>query len=105
MLIPARYQAAHLLGMQRFLATGSGPVLNTRVQFTALHRDGREFPVELTVWPIQSGQTYRFNAFIHDITERKQADQMKSDFVSFVTHQLRTPLAGIKWLRELAGAR
>jgi len=27
---------------------------------------------------------------------------MKSDFVSFVTHQLRTPLAGIKWMLELA---
>jgi signal transduction histidine kinase len=27
---------------------------------------------------------------------------MKSDFVSFVTHQLRTPLSGIKWMLELA---
>ena len=27
---------------------------------------------------------------------------MKTDFVSFVTHQLRTPLAGIKWMLELA---
>jgi PAS domain S-box-containing protein len=37
-----------------------------------------------------------------DITERKQAEQMKADFVSFVTHQLRTPLSGIRWLLELA---
>lgn len=34
--------------------------------------------------------------------EMKSALQMKSDFVSFATHQLRTPLAGIKWLLELA---
>jgi signal transduction histidine kinase len=27
---------------------------------------------------------------------------MRTDFVSFVTHQLRTPLAGIKWMLELA---
>ena len=27
---------------------------------------------------------------------------MKTDFVSFVTHQLRTPLSGVKWMLELA---
>lgn len=43
-----------------------------------------------------------FVTTLTDITERKQADQMKSDFVSFVTHQLRTPLSGIKWMLELA---
>ncbi len=37
-----------------------------------------------------------------DVTEERKVSQMKSDFVSFVTHQLRTPLAGIKWLLELA---
>jgi len=44
-----------------------------------------------------------------DITDRRAAEQqmqealkMKSDFVSFVTHQLRTPLSGIKWMLELA---
>jgi len=48
------------------------------------------------------GTLLYYEGFMQDITDRKQADQMKSDFVSFVTHQLRTPLAGIKWLLELA---
>jgi PAS domain S-box-containing protein len=93
---------AQIEGYQHFLSTGEGMVLDQRLEVMAKHQQGRQFPVELTIWPIQLGQTYRFNAFIHDISERKQAEQMKSDFVSFVTHQLRTPLAGIKWLLELA---
>jgi PAS domain-containing protein len=56
--------------------TGIGPVLNDRIELTALHRDGREFPVELTVWSIQREQTYDFNAFIRDITERKQTEEV-----------------------------
>jgi PAS domain S-box-containing protein len=37
-----------------------------------------------------------------DVTERKHAESMKSDFVSFVSHQLRTPLCGVSWMLELA---
>jgi signal transduction histidine kinase len=38
-----------------------------------------------------------------DVTQEREISRMKSDFVSFVTHQLRTPLTGIKWMLELAG--
>ncbi len=34
--------------------------------------------------------------------EMERALKMQADFVSFASHQLRTPLAGIKWLLELA---
>lgn len=40
--------------------------------------------------------------FVQDITQRKEAEQLKNDFVSFVTHQLRTPLSGIRWMLDLA---
>lgn len=39
---------------------------------------------------------------LQDVTHERQVSQLKSDFVSFVTHQLRTPLSGIKWMLELA---
>src|SRR2546422_5537692 len=39
---------------------------------------------------------------LHDVTQEREIAQMKSDFVSFATHLLRTPLSGIKWMLELA---
>ncbi len=47
------------------------------------------------------GATIGLTLTFQDVTEEREVSQMKSDFVSFVTHQLRTPLAGIKWLLEL----
>jgi PAS domain S-box-containing protein len=50
----------------------------------------------------KKGKAVRLIGAVSDITERKRAEQMKTDFVSFVTHQLRTPLSGVKWMLELA---
>ena len=70
-IIPEQYRQAHHRGIQHFLVTGGGPVLNRRIEISALHRDGHEFPVELTIWPTKLGTTYKFNAFLHDIQRQR----------------------------------
>ena len=73
-IIPPRHHAAHDVGVRRYLATGEGPILNRRIEITARRRDGREFPVELTVAPARWGGEVVFSAFIRDLTERKEAE-------------------------------
>ena len=75
LLIPPQYRDAHWRGLQRFLETGEGPVLGKRLELSSLHRDGHEFPVELTISAIQLGERWFFNAFVHDITDRKRAER------------------------------
>ncbi len=74
-VVPPEMRDAHRAGLKKFLATGEGPVLGKRIELLALRRDGRVFPAELTISPIQDGDTYRFTAFIQDITERKKAEE------------------------------
>ena len=73
-IVPDRYREAHIRGMNRFLSTGEGSVLNTRIEIFALRRDGSEFPVELTISPIKTADGYEFSSFIRDISNRKRAE-------------------------------
>ncbi|WP_428939288.1 PAS domain S-box protein [Fontivita pretiosa] len=75
-IVPPQHRQAHRQGLKRFLAGGEGHLLNRRIEITALHRDGHEFPVELSISPLRIGDTVQFNAFIHDITHRRQAQQL-----------------------------
>lgn len=75
LIIPNRFRKAHHDGLQQFLRTGKGKILNQLIEHTALRRDGSEFPVEFSVSPLQLGHTYEFSGFIHDITARKESEQ------------------------------
>ena len=74
-IIPQQYREAHNRGLKKFLSTGEGPVLNKRIEITALSRDGREFPVELAISPAKLGDEWTFSAFIRDLTEQKKAQE------------------------------
>jgi len=73
-IIPERYRDAHNKGMKKFLKNGETSVLNTLIEIHALHRDGYEFPVEISVSVIDSADLQEFNAYIRDISERKHAE-------------------------------
>jgi diguanylate cyclase (GGDEF)-like protein/PAS domain S-box-containing protein len=72
-IIPERMRAGHRAGIARHLETGETNVLGRRVEMSALRRDGSEFPIELSVSRLDTASGVRFNAFIHDITERREA--------------------------------
>jgi diguanylate cyclase (GGDEF)-like protein/PAS domain S-box-containing protein len=74
-IIPPSYREAHEAGLARYRATGEGSVLGRRLELEGRHRDGREFPIELTIWALGAGADLSFNALLHDISERRRTEQ------------------------------
>ena len=74
LIVPPRHRDAHHTGMARFLRSRSPGILNRRVEITAVDRTGREFDIELSVWPVESTAGFTFSAFIRDISERRAAE-------------------------------
>jgi PAS domain S-box-containing protein len=75
LIIPTQYRVAHEKGLQRFMKTGTGPMLNRRTELTAVRRSGVEFPIELTVLePLRIGSRRVVHAFLRDISDRRRAE-------------------------------
>jgi PAS domain S-box-containing protein len=112
LIVPRSQREAHSRGLKEFLATGAGPMLNTRTEVMAQHRDGHEFPVELTIWPLETNSGKQFQAFVHDITLRRRAEEeirsknQDLETLLYVTsHDLREPLRAIENFSRLVRDR
>lgn len=65
-------------------------------------KNGEHYVADLNVSPImdKQGQLAFSVGLQRDITQAKEIDRMKTEFVSVASHQLKTPLTGIKWFTE-----
>jgi PAS domain S-box-containing protein len=68
-IVPERH-----LARQTELTSGAGPNRPLALELDALHRDGHEFPIELTVSPLELNGKLTFNAFMRDISGRRRSD-------------------------------
>jgi PAS domain S-box-containing protein len=75
LIIPERHRDAHRKGIERFRATGEGPVLGKRIEIEALRRDGSELTVELEVIPHKASSGWVFCGFIRDITQQRRIEE------------------------------
>jgi PAS domain S-box-containing protein len=78
LLVPPSLREQHKRGLARYLATGEGPILNRRVELSALRADGTEIPIELTVTRIANGGPPLFSGYLRDITERRNLEQRRT---------------------------
>ncbi len=116
LIVPDHLKEAHHGGMDRYARTGEKHVIGKgRVQLEARHKDGRVFPVELSIASSESEEGEIFVSFLRDISRRVAAEhaltkarddavageKAKADFIAVMSHEMRTPLNGMLGTLEL----
>lgn len=93
MIIPQRYRDAHERGLSHYLATGEGPVLDKHIEIEALHRNGHEMPVELSITRTEQFGEPVFLGFLRDISERRDAARRQELMIGELNHRVKNLLA------------
>ncbi len=92
LIIPERHRDAHERGLTHFLATGEGPVLDRHFEIEALHRDGHELPIELSITRTEQFGEPVFLGFLRDISERRDAARRQDLLVGELNHRVKNML-------------
>lgn len=122
LVIPERYREAHKKGLRRYLESRKGEVIGRRIEVSGLRRNGDEFPVELSISPIQDVEGILFVGCLRDLSERNalrlaqlelgrvMRSMAMGEMAASIAHEINQPLTAIASngnaaLRWLWGAR
>jgi PAS domain S-box-containing protein len=72
LIIPPDLREQHRKGLAHYLATREGPIIGKHVELRAMRADGCEFPIELTVVPVNTPGEPRFMAVLRDMSTGKK---------------------------------
>ncbi len=111
LIIPERYRSAHSIGINRYYESGKGKFIGKTIEVNACHKDGHEFPIELTIaaWT-KEGEIY-LSAIIRDISKRKKTEAELSKMAKLeslgilaggIAHNFKNILANISFNTSLA---
>jgi protein-histidine pros-kinase len=104
-LVPARFAGMHVAFRSGYAAGPRTRPMGLAGDLHALRKDGTEFPVEISLAPLETEEGLLISAAVRDISERRRtqadADRVKDEFFATVSHELRTPLTSMLGYSEL----
>jgi PAS domain S-box-containing protein len=84
-LMPEFIRKVHETGFGGYLETGVRHINWQGSELIGLHKNGKEFPVEISLGELTQGGRRIFTGFVRDISERKRAEEMRTTAVEFLT--------------------